>query len=80
MDCRSCGRYFVLKIPGILPKKRSTEQFWQDVFHLYQGGLTQTRLSQSHAISGSTVERWYQDFVSYRVKELEARHCPSIMG
>jgi transposase len=64
--CRQCGRYFVLKIPGILPKKRSTEQFRQDVFHLHQGGLTQTRLSQSHAISGSTVERWYQDFVAYR--------------
>ena len=78
--CKQCGRYFVYRVPGILPKKRSTEQFRQDVFHLHQGGLTQTRLSQSHSISGSTVERWYQDFVAYRVKELEGRHCPSVLG
>jgi len=78
--CKSCGRYFMLQIPGILPKKRSTEQFRQEVFHLHQGGLTQVRLSQSHAISGSTVERWYHDFVAYRVKELEGRLCPLVMG
>jgi transposase len=69
-----------LKIPGVLPKKRSTEQFRQNVFTLHHAGLTQSSLSQSHAISGSTVERWYQDFVAYRVKELEGRHCPSVMG
>ncbi len=78
--CRRCGRYFTLRVPGILPKKRSTEQFRQEVFHLHQGGLTQTHLSQSHAISGSTVERWYHDFVEYRVKELEGRLCPLVMG
>ena len=26
------------------------------------------------------MERWYQDFVSYRVRELAARHCPKILG
>lgn len=78
--CKACGRYFMLQVPGILPRKRSTEQFRQEVFHLHQGGLTQTRLSQSHAISGSTVERWYHDFVAYRVKELEGRLCPLVMG
>jgi transposase len=78
--CRQCGRYFVLIVPGILPKKRSTEQFRQEVFHLHQGGLTQVGLSRSHRISGSTVERWYHDFVAYRVKELEGRLCPIVMG
>src|ERR1700678_2047064 len=23
--CKQCGRYFMLQVPGILPKKRSTE-------------------------------------------------------
>ena len=78
--CKQCGRYFVYRVPGILPKKRSTEQFRQEVFHLHQGGLTQTHLAQSHSISGSTVERWYHDFVEYRVKELEGRQCPLVMG
>jgi transposase len=78
--CKQCGRYFMLRVPGILPKKRATEQFRQEVFHLHHGGLTQTHLSQTHSISGSTVERWYQDFVAYRVKELEGRLCPLVMG
>lgn len=33
-----------------------------------------------YLISGSTVERWYHDFVAYRVKELEGRCCPLVMG
>jgi transposase len=78
--CKACGRYFTLRLPGILPKKRSTEQFRQEVFHLHHGGLTQVHLSRTHSISGSTVERWYHDFVEYRVKELEGRSCPVVMG
>jgi transposase len=78
--CKVCGRYFTLRIPGILPKKRSTEQFRQEVFHQHHGGLTQVHLSRTHSISGSTVERWYHDFVEYRVKELEGRLCPLVMG
>ena len=78
--CHQCKRYFMVRIPGILPKKRSTEQFRQEVFHQHQGGLTQKHLSRTHGISGSTVERWYQDFVAYRVKELQGRACPPVLG
>ena len=78
--CRQCGRHFMLRIPGILPKKRSTEQFRLEVFHLHQGGLTATHLSQTHAMGASTVERWYHDFVEYRVKELQGRSCPIVLG
>lgn len=78
--CIGCGRYFMLRLPGILPKKRATEQFRQEVFHLHQGGLTQAHLSRTHRISTSTIERWYHDFVAYRVKELEGRSCPIVLG
>jgi|JI10StandDraft_1071094.scaffolds.fasta_scaffold339313_1 transposase len=78
--CRGCRHYFMLRVPGILPKRRSTENFRTEVFHLHQGGLTGAHLSESHGISGSTVERWYQDFVAYRVKELQGRRCPIVLG
>lgn len=78
--CHQCGRYFTLRVPGILPRKRSTEEFRLDVFHRHQGGITQTHLSQSHSVSTSTVERWYHDFVEYRVRELQGRLCPIVMG
>jgi transposase len=78
--CSGCRRYFTYRLPGVLPKKRSTEKFRQEIFHLHHGGLTQTRLEATHKVSASTVERWYHDFVSYRVKELEGRSCPLILG
>jgi len=78
--CRQCNRYFMLPVPGILPKKRSTEQFRQDVFQLHHGGLSGTHLARTHGISGATVERWYQDFVDHRVRELDRRSCPLILG
>jgi transposase len=78
--CRQCKRYFMVQIPGVLPKKRATEQFRQEVFQLHHGGLTQKHLSITHSIGTATVERWYHDFVEYRVKELEGRLCPLVLG
>lgn len=78
--CRVCSRYFTLQLPGTRPRKRSTEQFRQEVFQLHQGGLTQTQLGLTHAISTATVERWYQEYVSYRVAELSGRSCPTVLG
>jgi transposase len=78
--CPGCGRYFMAPVPGVMPKRRATEQFRQEVFHLHQGGLTQKNLSLSHSISTATVERWYHDFVAKRVKELDRRNCPAVLG
>lgn len=80
LNCLQCGRYFMAKIPGVLPKKRATENFRKEVFHLHHGGLTQKHLSITHRIGQATVERWYQDFVAYRVKELDGRDCPTVLG
>lgn len=78
--CRRCGRYFMLPIPGVLPKRQATERYRQEVFELHHGGLTQKHLSRTHRIGTATVERWYQSFVAYRVKELEGRCCPIVLG
>jgi transposase len=42
--------------------------------------MSQRLLSKTHGIGEATVERWYQDFVVYRVKELASRHSPRILG
>lgn len=80
LHCLQCRRYFMAPIPGVVPKKRATEQFRQEVFHLHQGGMTQKHLSITHRIGTATVERWYQDYVVYRVKELGGRRCPIVLG
>lgn len=78
--CKACHRYFMLPLPGVLPGRRSTENYRSDVFTLHHGGIPQVELSRTHRISGSTVERWYQDFVRYRVQELKGRSAPLVLG
>lgn len=78
--CLGCRKSFMAPIPGVLPKKRATEHFRLEVFHLHQGGMTLKHVSITHKVSTSTVERWYQDYVAYRVKELEGRSCPIVLG
>lgn len=78
--CPACNCYFNLKLKGTLPKRRSTENFRLDVFERHQGGVTQKHLSQTHAISHATVERWYQGFIKNRVDELKGRKAPLVLG
>ena len=78
--CLRCKRFFNLRIPGILPRKRSSENFRMEVYEKHHGGISQSLLSKTHGISHATVERWYQDFILKRVKELKSMHCPKILG
>jgi transposase len=78
--CCGCRKFFMAAVPGVLPKKRATEQFRHEVFQSHHGGMTQKHLSLTFKIGTATVERWYQDFVAYRVKELQGRTCPIVLG
>lgn len=78
--CLVCRRYFNLRIPGVLPKRKSTENFRLEVYEKHHGGISQRFLSRTHGIAEATVERWYQDFTFYRVKELQNRPAPKILG
>lgn len=78
--CLVCRRYFNLRIPGVLPRRQATENFRQEVYEKHHGGVSQRLLSKTHGIGEATVERWYQDFVAYRVKELSNRYSPRVLG
>ena len=78
--CLLCGRYFNLRIPGVLPRRRATESFRQEVYEKHHGGISQRFLSRTHGIGEATVERWYGDFNQYRVKELQGRCAPKVLG
>jgi transposase len=78
--CRSCGKYFRQRFPGILPYKRSTEALRNEVFTLHTKGLSQADLSQQYRISASTVERWFQDYYHRANQEIKKRDCPRILG
>lgn len=78
--CQACGRYTMSRVPGLLPRRRASENFRMEVFEAHHGGQTQKQLSRSHGLGQATIERWYQSFVDYRLKELQGRPCPKILG
>jgi len=51
-----------------------------EVYEEHDGGVTQRKLSRTHAISPTTVERWYQNHVERRLSEMFNRPCPQVLG
>ncbi len=78
--CKSCGKYFNQRFPGILPRKRSTEGFRLEVFQKHYDGVCQSTLSKRLKIGSATVERWYHDFLELTVAEMKNNPCPLVMG
>ena len=78
--CRECGRYFRHPFVGIKPRYRASECYRLEVFEAHHGGVTQRKLSRTHSISASTVERWYQGHIGQKYKEIISRPCPEMLG
>lgn len=78
--CKSCGRYFNERFPGILPCKRSTEAFRKEVFIKHQDGICQQTLSSRLRIGAATVERWYQSLLELKLSRSVNKPCPRILG
>ncbi len=78
--CRSCGRYFNSRLPGILPYQQSSELFKDEVATRHHSGYSKLRLSQAIGRSSSTVERYYQRYLRLRERETMGAYCPKILG
>lgn len=78
--CRSCGRYFNQRFPGIGKGRRSTEPFRRQIFQSHQGGISQRTLAQREHLGSATVERWYQELLEIKIRERVDEPCPRILG
>jgi len=78
--CRRCDKYFSQRLPGILPRKRATEIFREEVAMKHHHGHSQKDLAQFLAIGQATVERWYKDFVHLWSQQRTNAFCPKVMG
>lgn len=78
--CRDCGRYFRHPFTGIRPRYRASECYRMEVFEAHHGGVTQRKISRTHRVSASTVERWYQAHIGQKYKEIISRPCPEMLG
>jgi transposase len=78
--CQACRRYFRHSFPGIRPRYRASEAYRLEVFEAHDGGVTQRKLSRTHAISAATVERWYQHHIGQKRSQGDRRFCPRVLG
>lgn len=78
--CKSCNKYFNLKIQGLLGKHQSSEAFKLDVFERHSGGVAQSYISKTHKISHATVERWYKVLIKDRVDGMKNNPLPRVIG
>lgn len=78
--CCTCDRYFNQRFPGILPYRRSTEKFRNEVFQKHQDGICQSTLSKRLGIGTATVERWSNDYLKRIVSEKNNYSCPKVIG
>ena len=78
--CQGCGRYFNQRFPAILPRRRSTEPFRQQIFWQHFDGICRKRLAQRQRIGTATVERWFQDHLGLQAAKMSGEPCPEELG
>ena len=78
--CQACGRYFRARMPGILPYRRSTEQFRREVCLDHRDGISQAQLRRNCRIGTATVERWFHDHLELQERKFSGRECPEELG
>lgn len=78
--CEDCGRYFRARVPGLLPYRRSTEMFRQEIFMDHRDGISQRQLHCTRKIGSATVERWFHDQLELKEKMFSNRQCPTVLG
>ena len=78
--CEACGRYFRARMPGILPYRRSTEQFRREVCVLHRDGISQQQLRRGRKVGTATVERWFHDHLELQERKFTGRECPEELG
>ena len=78
--CRTCGKYFNDRFPGILPYRRSTQGFRREVFERHYDGIPQRTLSERMLVGQATVERIYQNHLALKISGMKNNPCPRVLG
>jgi transposase len=78
--CRTCGRYFRQRLPGILPRQRSSEAYQQTIYQQHLDGINRSRLGRREKIGAATVERYFRKGLKRQFRQWHPPHCPQILG
>lgn len=75
--CKHCLNLFREPIDGLLPKKRSSEQYRQTIAHEYKKNVNNKTIAREFRVSESTVERIIHE--KFRQKIKEALSYPALL-
>ncbi len=78
--CRTCGRYFNSRFPGIKKWSRSTELLKKSVFHAYNKGYCNKDIAQENDIGVASVERFYHQMICHKANHRKSKNCPRVLG
>jgi transposase len=78
--CFGCERSFVQPLPGIMPRRHSTEGWREEMFRRHDDGICASRLSRREHVGQATVGRIYAQFTERKAKERLSLECPQILG
>jgi hypothetical protein len=64
-----CERSFVQPLPGITPRRHSTESWREEMYRRHDDGICASRLSRREHLGQATVGRIYAQFTERKAKE-----------
>jgi transposase len=85
IDCRrwrcvGCEHCFVQPLPGITPRRHSTESWREEMYRRHDDGICASRLARREHLGQATVGRIYAQFTERKAKERLSLDCPRILG
>lgn len=78
--CRQCRYLFREPIEGLLPKKRSSEQYRQAMAHEYLNNVSNKTIVREFSVSESTVERIIHERFQRTIKQALNYPAPLMIG
>lgn len=80
LKCLHCSYLFGEPIEGLLPKKRSSEQYRHAVAHEYIKSINNKTIARAFGISPSTVERIIHERFHLKIREALGYPAPLMIG
>jgi transposase len=79
-QCRTCGKYFNQRMPGIAPYQRATEPLKDEISLRHHDGQSILTVSKRLNVGQATAERYYRRYLQREFNEHKNASCPKVLG
>lgn len=78
--CKRCDASFVQPLNGIMPWRRSTEKWREQMYLRHHDGVCASSLARREGFGQATVGRIYSQFTERKARERLSTLCPQVLG